>query len=115
MSALLKLIHDYGDACFDCGEWQKDTKTDVLYEEILAAQEKAKGELIERAAEIESELVAAKEEIARLRCDDIPTLIHENEKLVELLAACRMSRDQEVESLRNRIRNHRRRDEELQS
>ena len=43
----LKLVHEYGDACFDCGEWQKDNDTDVPYETVYGHVESAKKALLE--------------------------------------------------------------------
>jgi hypothetical protein len=42
----LKLIDAYGDACFDCGEWQKDN-TDTPYETVLAHQQAAREAVIQ--------------------------------------------------------------------
>ncbi len=43
----LKLVIDFGDACFDCGEWQGDKDTDMPYETLFATQQAAKEALLD--------------------------------------------------------------------
>lgn len=42
-----KLVIDYGDACFDCGEWQHDRNTNVDYEELFQRSQAARTAVLE--------------------------------------------------------------------
>lgn len=44
---LLNLIDAYGNACFDCGEWQLDKEAAVSYEILYDVQQAARLALVE--------------------------------------------------------------------
>lgn len=37
--SFVQLIDAFGDACFDCGEWQLDKYAEIPYAELLAVQQ----------------------------------------------------------------------------
>lgn len=47
-----ELIDAFGDACFDCGEWQKDNETDVAYETVFARQQQSRRAVLNKIAEM---------------------------------------------------------------
>ena len=52
---LLKLIEDYGNASYDCGEWQEDPAAEP-YDIVVGRQRAAKEALMDQVSELEQSL-----------------------------------------------------------
>mgnify|MGYP001563850011 CR=1 FL=1 len=46
------LVDNYGDACFDCGEWQLDQQATVAYGVLCAKQQETRTALLDAIAAV---------------------------------------------------------------